>query len=255
MRFAVIGNPVAHSLSPAMHSAAYRALSLEHEYVKVQIEDIAAEIGTILEFDGVNVTVPHKETILKFCDPDDFARRAGSANTLKRGSGINTDGSGFLDILPEEVETVLILGAGGTARSIALALVMAGKRVTVWNRTQERAIRLVNDLDIRAEVSSHLDLRGQEAIVNATSTGLTGDSLPIEWDQADTGAIAYEVAYGTVSTDFELAAERAGLKSVGGRELLIAQGARSFEWWLGIPAPIEAMRSAVYGKGETSREI
>jgi shikimate dehydrogenase len=238
-----------------MHMAAYRALGLDHEYESVQVLDVGAEIGAIRRFDGINVTVPHKEAILAYCHPDDFARRAGSANTVNwiTGEAINTDGPGFLDLLPKDVRRVLILGAGGTSRALTLALALAGIEVSLWNRTRERAEQLIRDLDVPAKVCSRPDLSGQEAIVNATPTGLTGEPLPVDWGKAERDALAFELSYGAVPSEFELAAERAGLEVIGGRELLIAQGARSFEWWLGQPAPREAMREAVYGKGSELR--
>jgi shikimate dehydrogenase len=253
MLFAVIGNPVAHSLSPAMHRAAYRALGLDHDYEKLEVTDLPGQIEDIMKLDGINVTIPHKEAVAAYCQPDDFANRAGSVNTIdwRTNQGINTDGPGFLDILPEGVQNVLILGAGGTTRSLALALTQALKQVTIWNRTEARAHQLLNDLDIHARVSSIPDLRGQDAIVNATATGLTGEVLPLDWGQAEAGAIAIELAYGKEPTPFEHDAARAGLRTIDGRELLIAQGARSFKWWLGIDAPVEAMRAAVYGQGES----
>lgn len=252
MRFAVIGNPISHSLSPAMHGAAYRALGLDHEYAAMQVVDLAAEIDATKAFDGINVTVPHKENILDFCKPDDFARRAGAVNTVNwsTGDGINTDGPGFLDILPEGFESLLLLGAGGTTRSLALALTLAGKRVTIWNRTESRARELVRDLEIEAGVSSFLDPQGMDVIVNSTSASLAEERLPLDWGRAEASAVAIDLAYGKEPTIFEADAALAGLRTIDGRELLVAQGARSFTWWLGIEAPIEAMRMAVYGQGE-----
>jgi len=234
-----------------MHTAAYQALGLEHRYERLHVTNVKESLEVIRRFDGVNVTVPHKESILEHCEPDEFARRAGAVNTVNwhTNRGINTDGLGFVDLVPREVNRILILGAGGTSRALTLALSLAGKEVTLWNRTRERAEKLVSDLEVDAQVCSFPDLRGQEAVVNATPTGLTGDTLPVDWGDAEQGALAFELAYGECPTEFEFAAERAGLKVVGGRELLIAQGARSFEWWLDLPAPREAMRAAVYGKG------
>lgn len=257
MHFAVIGNPISHSLSPAMHGAAYRALGLDHTYVARLTEDLNADIDLIKQFDGVNVTVPHKESMLAHCRPDAFAQRAGAVNTVdwRTGRGINTDGPGFVDILPPGAERVFILGAGGTTRALALALALAGKEVTIWNRTPARAEAIVNELAIPARVSLEINLHGQDLIVNATSASLAGQRLPLDWGQAESGAVAFDLGYGKEPTLFETDAAAAGLKTIDGRELLIAQGARSFTWWLGIEAPIEAMRNAVYGRGERERAI
>lgn len=256
MRFAVIGDPVAHSLSPAMHSAAYAALGLDHTYDRLHVTDLAAQIDAVRNFDGVNVTVPHKEAIAGFCRADAFALRAGSVNTVnwRTGAGINTDGPGFLDIMPEGSRHVLILGAGGTTRSVALALDLAGIETAIWNRTRERAERLVRELEISTRVSSLPELAGFDVIVNATSTGLKGERLPLDWEQVQPNAVAVELAYGKEPTPFERDATAAGLRTIDGRELLLAQGARSFEWWLGIPAPREAMRRAIYGDRDRTEQ-
>lgn len=256
MRFAVIGDPIAHSLSPAMHAAAYAALSLDHTYERLHVTDLPGQIDGVRGFDGVNVTVPHKEAIAAYCRLDDFARRAGSVNTVnwQSGEGINTDGPGFLDILPEGATQVLILGAGGTTRSVALALDLAGYSTTIWNRTVERAERLVKELEIGTRVSSLPELTGFDVIVNATSAGLKGERLPLDWGRVQPNAVAVELAYGKEPTPFEQDARTAGIRTIDGRELLLAQGARSFEWWLGIPAPREAMRRAIYGDRDRTEQ-
>ncbi len=252
MRFAVIGNPIAHSLSPAMHRAAYAALGLEHSYDPMLVTDIGAQINELKTLDGINITVPHKEAMLAYCEADEFARRAGAVNTIdwKSNRGINTDGAGFSDVLARETpgaQSILILGAGGTTRSLALALTQAAYQVTIWNRTESRAHELVTDLEIPARVSSTPQLPGQDVIVNATSAGLTDETLPLDWGEAEPSAVFFDLYYGTEPTQISKTAAEAGLRTIDGRELLIAQGARSFSWWLQREAPVEAMRAAVYG--------
>ena len=243
--FCVIGAPVAHSLSPAMHSAAYRELGLDLRYVAIHVP--AGEVAIALDYlsemgyQGINVTVPHKEEVLTWATgADEFARRARAANTLRvsdRGA-INTDAPGFLDTIQDRVKRgagVLMLGAGGSARALAIALVAAGYSVRIQNRTHAKAQEI-------AEISGATavqdpDPSGADLIVNTTSASLTGSELPILWERAEPRALAYDLAYAPHKTPFMIAAERHGLEAMDGRELLMAQGALSLEWWLGVSAP------------------
>ncbi len=251
MRFGVIGDPVSHSLSPRMHRAAYQALGLEHTYDAHPVS--SSELPSLSEkfqgFRGLNVTVPYKEAICAHFALDEFALRARAANTidLYSGQAINTDGFGFLDVMEGlDVERVLILGAGGSTRSIALALCLADYQVSIWNRTPERATQLISDLEISAGVSSELDLAGFDLVVNATTSSLLGVSLPIDWGKMEQGAIFCDLYYSATRTLFGNEAEKAGGRVIDGCELLVAQGARSFEWWLNREAPREAMWNAVF---------
>jgi shikimate dehydrogenase len=249
--FAVIGDPVGHSLSPVMHHAAYEALGLPYRYVAVRVprSEVAAAFAHFkaLGYRGVNVTVPHKEEALAACAlPDRFAQRVGAANTIRLSdmACINTDGPGFLDTVRElGIEPgarVLLLGAGGSTRSIACALADAGYVLSISNRTVEKAHRLIKELDLNAEVVDW-DPQGAALIVNTTSAGLVGADLPVRWDRTEPDAVAYDLVYRTEPTPFLFAAANNNLKTVDGCRLLAAQGARSFEWWLGIPAPHEVM--------------
>ncbi|MCW5943658.1 MAG: shikimate dehydrogenase [Fimbriimonadaceae bacterium] len=254
--FAVIGNPVAHSLSPQMHRAAFAALGLPYRYVAIRVEPGA--VGRTLEtmrekgYRGVNVTIPHKAEALAWSkSPDAFSRRVGACNTLNLATGeaINTDGPGFLDTLGEFSlpigATVTVLGAGGSARAVVLSLVEAGYRVRLYNRTRSRAEALVADLGVTVEVQDEPDVSGCRLVVNATSTGLTGDRHDLEWGVASHDCVAYDLAYGAGPTSFMAAAAAHGLRSVDGRGLLVAQGARSFAWWIGQEPSRTVMLRAV----------
>lgn len=250
--FAVIGDPIAHSLSPRMHQAAYAALGLDHRYVALRVApgEVAAALAHLakLGYQGVNVTVPHKgeafETMRSIEEP---ARRTQAVNTVRLPDlvGTNTDGAGFLDTiedlrLPRKFAAV-ILGAGGSARSVVLALAENGHDVRLYNRTKARAIELVETLGVPIEVLDHPDPTGAHLIVNATSAGLHGAELPIAWSGARSDAVAYDLVYGPQQSPFLAAAQRHGLRVVDGLPLLAAQGARSLEWWLGVTAPRQAM--------------
>lgn len=254
--FAVIGDPVAHSLSPRMHQAAYEELGLPYRYVAIQVPP--HEVGMALDhldglgYQGVNVTVPHKEEILLWVDSvEPFAGKVRAANTLllPAKQAVNTDGPGFLDTLTElEIlppSKVLLLGAGGSARALLLALFDAGYSIEVWNRTHTRAQIMLEGLGIEVPTLDDLVLTDHALVVNATASGIGGPPLPIDWSQAQKGAVAYDLYYSVEPTEFLKGASAHGLKCVDGKPLLVAQGARSFEWWLDMAAPREAMMKAI----------
>jgi shikimate dehydrogenase len=250
--FAVIGDPVSHSRSPAMHRAAYAAMGLELTYIAVQVN--ADEVPDALEhlrdlgLRGVNVTVPHKLAALKWSEsPDDLAIQAGAANTLdlRLRRATITDGAGFLDTLEDlgviPGAKIHLLGAGGTARALAAILPKAGFQVSIWNRSRERAEELAQTFRLQSVLAEpSLDC---DVVVNTTSIGLTGDRLPIDWAMRSSNVVAYDLLYG--NTAFLSEAKGHGLKTIDGLPLLVAQGARAIEWWLGIAPPREVMMEAV----------
>lgn len=249
--FAVIGSPVAHSRSPQMHEAAYRALGLDLKYIAVRVS--AGEVNDALDhlsglgFKGVNVTVPHKAEAMDWAHPDELAEKIGAANTIDLQSRVatNTDAPGFLDTLEQfsfdEDATALILGAGGTARALAAVLPGAGFRTSIWNRTSTRAESLAKEFglaEVAEEPSADFDL-----VINTTSVGLTKDRITIDWGNARQTTVAYDLVYG--STPFLEEAKTQGLRTLDGKELLVAQGARSFEFWLGIAPPRDVMLETI----------
>jgi shikimate dehydrogenase len=137
----------------------------------------------------------------------------------------------------------LLLGAGGSARAIALALALEGYNLRIFNRTAERAVALVGELAIEAEVVDYPALQDAQLIVNATSASLQNESLPISFHGARPDAVAYDLVYG--ETPFLRQANAAGLRTIDGKPLLVAQGARSLEFWLGGTAPRGAMLEAI----------
>lgn len=254
--FAVLGDPVNHSLSPRMHQAAYDALHMRHKYVAIRVP--LKEVDEALSFlakkgyRGVNLTVPLKEAGASSAKrPDDFVLRVGSANSLNflESSAINTDAPGFIDTLPSlgiwPPTPVLLLGSGGAARALAVALEDAGHRLRIYNRTPERAKKMIADLGLKAELLKEPNPEDVGLILNTTSAAINDESIPVQWQRANKKAIAYDISYGQELTPFLFQAGLAGLKVVDGLEMLVAQGARSFEWWLGVAAPFEAMRQAL----------
>ncbi len=252
--FAVVGDPVSHSLSPRMHTAAYDALGLALRYVAVRVPPV--EFSDAMDhlggkgYRGVNVTVPLKREALEWAQSaDDISIRAQAANTLNLSdrTAINTDAPGFLDTLSElklTRKSALILGAGGSARAIVLALAGSGFDVRIWNRTHQRAVELAKEAG--AVALEHPAPGDADLVVNCTSVSLAGGGdLPLEWDQVLRDAAAVDLMYSAQPTAFLQSAQRRGLRTVDGRTLLVAQGALSFEWWLGMSAPREAMAAAI----------
>jgi shikimate dehydrogenase len=258
----VAGWPVAHSLSPQMQNAALAAAGLGGwRYLRLPLppELFAETVRALPElgFRGVNVTIPHKEAALALADTaSETARAIGAANTLtfEPGGAIaadNTDAPGLLAALPEGWDpagrSALVLGAGGAARAAVYALLQAGAGdVAVWNRTPERAARLAADLGARAVAQPG----PADIVVNATSVGLhdadsTFKALPLEADSLGAGNLVVDMVYRSGGTRLLEAASTRGAGVVDGLEILIAQGAASFERWTGRTAPRQAMREAV----------
>jgi shikimate dehydrogenase len=255
-RAGVLGWPVAHSRSPAIHEAAYAAAGLEGwRYQLLPVPpDLFEETLRALPgagFVGANVTIPHKEAALAAADSaTDAARAIGAANSLSfdgaRIEADNTDAPGFLAALgaPPRGRAV-VLGAGGSARAVAWALRSAGAEVEVWNRTAERAERLAGELGVRAVAT----VEPGGLLVNCTAVGLeagedTIPALPLEAGRMGEWEVVADLVYGEGETALIRDARAAGARVVDGLEVLVRQGALSFERWTGLPAPVEAMLAA-----------
>jgi shikimate dehydrogenase len=256
----VLGYPVGHSRSPAMMNAAFGELGLDWRYVRLPVEpDLFAGIAAALPrsgYRGANVTIPHKEAALALADDaDDAARAIGAANTLTFEDGsihaANTDAPGLLAALPRDPRGMraLVLGAGGAGRAAAWALREAGAEVSVWNRTPERARALAEELAV-ASVDAAVPA---DLVVNATSVGLDPgariDELPTAG--TDPPGLAVELVYGDHETPFAAWAEAGGAQLVDGLEVLVRQGALSFERWTGQQAPLTVMREAARASSRT----
>jgi shikimate dehydrogenase len=259
-RLGVLGWPVSHSRSPAMHNAALATLGLrDWHYQRLPVPpEVFEETVRALPragFVGANVTIPHKEAALALADEATTAARAiGAANTLTfTPDGLihaaNTDAPGLLAALPSSPAgaVALVLGAGGSARAVAYALREAGaSRVAVWNRTPERAAQLAADLGVEA-VDRPIDA---DLLVNCTSVGLTDGSfkaLPVAADSLGKYATVADLVYRAGGTGLVEEARRRGCTVVDGLEILVRQGALSFEAWTGREAPVDAMRDAARG--------
>jgi shikimate dehydrogenase len=258
----VIGDPVAHSLSPTLHNAAFAALELDWVYVAFPVPrgrgaDAVAAVSA-LGLAGLNVTMPHKEDVASACDdltPDAAALR--SVNTVValpdgRSLGDSTDGPGFLDAIAVEGisvagKPVLVLGAGGAARAVVLALGRAGAAVTVAARrpdAAEAAAALTPGGCVLALGAA--DPSAFAVVVNATPLGMSGgDPLPIDPESLHSGQAVVDLVYHPADTPLLTAARARGALAVNGLGMLVHQAARSFTLWTGQTAPVEAMRAAV----------
>lgn len=260
---AVLGHPVAHSRSPAIHNAAYAALGLDAVYVALDVEPArlpAALDGVVaLGFMGVNVTVPHKEAALRGCDEiDDVARAVGAVNTIVvdggRRRGCNTDVHGFRRSVEETLAAApreaVVLGAGGAARAVVLALAQLGAATRVVARDVARARPLLalgalNAAPWTAEVLARV-CAGADLVVDTTSAGLHDDPTPapVPLELLPAGAVVASLVYHREPA--LLAAARArGLRTLDGAGMLVHQAARAFELMTGHPAPVEVMRGAL----------
>jgi shikimate dehydrogenase len=257
----VCGWPVRHSRSPHMHNAALAAAGLSRwRYLRLPLPpDLFAETVCALPgrgFAGVNVTIPHKEAALALADEaTPTASAVGAANTLTfRSDGTieadNTDAPGLLAALPPHQppagRRALVLGAGGSGRAVVHALVQAGAEVSVWNRTPERARELAAQMGATAV----RDAVEADIVVNCTSVGLNGDpeevkTLPLRADHLRAGSCLVDLVYRDGGTPLLAAARGWGVDTVDGLEVLIAQGAASFERWTGRPAARDEMRAAL----------
>ena len=257
----VIGDPVAHSLSPTIHNAAFAALGLDWVYVAFPVPrgrgaDAVAAVSA-LGLVGFNVTMPHKEDVASACDElTSDAAALRSVNTVLsrpdgRTLGDSTDGAGFLDALAGEKiavagKPVLVLGAGGAARAIVLALGRAGADVTVAARRPEAAdTAAVLAAGARTAALGAADPSGFAVVVNATPLGMSGgDPLPVDPQALSADQAVVDLVYHPADTPLLTAARARGAVAVNGLGMLLHQAARSFELWTGQAAPLDAMRAA-----------
>jgi shikimate dehydrogenase len=257
-RLAVLGHPVAHSRSPAMQNAALAELGLADEWryeaIDVSPEEFERRVRAMPGegFVGANITIPHKEAALRLADTaSPEAEAIGAANTLSFRDGSvradNTDAGGLLDALPDSPagRRALVLGAGGAARAVIWALVAAGAKVDVWNRTGPRAEAVTAELGGTAVADP--SRRDYGLIVNTTSVGLAGEDpfgdLPLD-EALRSEQVVVDLVYGDGPTGLIGAAREAGASTVDGLEILVCQGARSLAIWTGWKPSPETMRSA-----------
>ncbi len=261
--YGVIGYPVKHSVSPAMHNAAFRALGMRAVYASFEVkpEDLerAIEGAKALGIKGLNVTIPHKEAVIRFSKPDELASKIGAVNTLKIGEEIeayNTDAYGALKALEKagvgvSGKTFLIVGAGGAARAIAFALVESGATVVITNRTEQRGIKLAQDVRKYGECIfvplNELERLKFDVLINATPVGMSSympGKLPVDGKLIREGIVVFDTVYNPMETALIRLAKMRGCKVVYGIDMLVYQGAKAFEIWTGVTPPVDVMKKA-----------
>ncbi len=267
----VIGDPIEHTLSPLIHNAAFKHLKLDFVYVafRVRREELENAVKGMrsLGVNGFNVTMPHKNAIIKYLDEvDSAAKFIGSVNTVLNDDGkfvgFNTDGVGALKALKENQvypygKKLLLLGAGGAARAIAFQLASEAGKLTILNRDGEKAKQLAKILRERFgkkivgnTLSASLlkeELKDADILVNATSVGMHPNPeqtlINREWLKPD--MTVTDIVYNPIETKLIKDAKAVGAKVVYGTEMLVFQGAASFEIWCKRPAPVEVMRQVI----------
>lgn len=249
----LLGNPVGHSLSPQLHSAAFAACDIDAVYVACAVTDVAAAVTGLhaLGALGANVTVPHKRAVWDLVTRrTDEAAAIGAANTLFRGDdgdwvADNSDAAGLARVLTDDVgltagAPVVLFGAGGAARAGAVALGRVGARVRVEARRADRAA----EVQRLARAAGATDLPfGQppSLLINATPLGLHGEVLPERLRDLHAGQAVLDMVYGRAPTPLVREARERGAAAWDGLGMLVAQAAVSFERWTGVPAPLDVM--------------
>ncbi len=252
--YGVIGNPVRHSLSPAMHNAAFHALGLNAVYLAFLVEDLPSAVAGIraLGIRGANVTIPYKWAIQELLDEiDPISRTLEAVNTILnrdgRLVGYNTDWIGSLIALQEVTEVsgkfCVLIGAGGAARAVAYGLIRAGAEVVVVNRTEAKARQMAKKLGCQfAPLDSLSELRAQ-ILVNATPIGMepATEECPVPPSWLRPGMVVMDAVYAPPRTRLLREAKSRGCQIVDGLRWLVRQGAESFIIWLGIRPPEDLM--------------
>ena len=256
--YGVVGNPIAHSLSPALHNAGFRARKMDAGYLPFRVIDLNDFLRAIprLRIAGFSVTLPHKQKFLRFldgCDP--LAKAIAAVNTVAVRAngklfGYNTDSLGVLRALRGKLRfagsRVLILGAGGAARAVTFTLAREGARVFICSRTLARARRLAGDVNGQVLERKALRESSFDLIINATPVGMhpRENESPIGASEMNC-ALAFDLIYRPHRTKFLRLAASKGIRTVSGVEMFLAQGIAQWEIWTGRLAPVNAMRKAV----------
>ena len=270
----IIGDPVEHSFSPAMHNAAFAALGLDYAYVPYHVrkENLSAALMAVraLNLTGINVTVPHKQAVLEYLDEvSPAARLIGAVNTVVNHQGhlvgYNTDAPGFVRSLKEQAEfspegsNIFILGAGGAARAVAVQLALSGAAfIAIANRTFERAEEIAKLIEsntncqvktlTQADPTLNEIISDADLIIQTTSQGMYPhimETPACPLDSLHAGKLVCDLIYNPRQTLFLQKAEKCGAKTLNGIGMLLFQGALAFELWTGQSAPIEVMDKAL----------
>ena len=253
--YAVFGKPIGHSLSPLMHSAAFWATGYKGTYIAVEAND-ASQIANGIKAMGIkggSVTIPHKTTVIPHLDEiDQTAEKIGAVNTIvnKDGKlkGYNTDSVGLVRALNDKADLdgkeVLLMGAGGAARAAVVGIQEAGGRVTICNRSEERGTQMADELSCNIQPFEKLAQLKTDILINATPVGMTPneDASVVPVNILRKGMLVMDLVYNPIQTRLLKDAAGAGCDTIDGSEMFVYQGARQFELWTGLEAPVDIMR-------------
>ncbi|HJU78732.1 MAG TPA: shikimate dehydrogenase [Nitrososphaeraceae archaeon] len=268
--YCIIGDPIDHSLSPAIHNAAFTTLGLNCTYIAFRVQEgqLKHSMDSLraINIGGFNVTMPHKVTVLEYVDSSDrIVEMVGAANTVNNESGkfyaYNTDVIGFIEPLHQrKIDLggfeVLILGAGGAARAVAVALSQEKgvARINIFNRNIDRSTNLanvINNLGLRADIISHDEIQKiafrSNLIINTTPLGMKNEVSLIKSSSISKESIVYDIVYKPIETKLLENAKTAGAQIVYGYEMLLEQAIASFKIWFRIDPPIESMKKVLFG--------
>ncbi|SDN15922.1 shikimate dehydrogenase [Paenibacillus jilunlii] len=265
----VMGDPIAHSKSPLMHTAALKALGIPGAYVPLHIAP--AQLGEAIQairtlgFRGVNVTIPHKVAVMEYMDRlDDSAVAVGAVNTVVNDDGVltgyNTDGIGYVRSLKAEAtpdlagSRILVIGAGGAARGIIAALLLEHPAaVVIANRTVDKSEQLAEAFQAKGmvsgignhEIAAHI--ADMDIVINTTSVGMYPhiDVMPIDPGLLREGMIVSDLIYNPLQTRLLTESLERGCRIHGGLGMFVYQGAYSLEYWTGRSAPVDIMRQTI----------
>ena len=268
--YCIIGDPIDHSLSPSIHNAAFTTLGLNCSYIAFRVQEgqLKQSIDSLraINIGGFNVTMPHKVKVLEYVDSSDrIVEMVGAANTVNNEGGklyaYNTDVVGFIEPLHQRrIDLngfeVLIMGAGGAARAVAVALSQEKgvAKINILNRSIDRSTNLanvINKLGIKTNIISHDDIQKiafrSNLIINTTPLGMKDEESLIKSSSISKESIVYDIVYKPVETKLLENAKTAGAQIIYGYEMLLEQAIASFKIWFRIDPPIESMKKVLFG--------
>jgi len=258
--YAVLGDPVSHSLSPVMHNSAFVHIGYNGVYFAFNVKgrDLPSAISGIkaLGIKGASITIPHKVEVMKYVDNiDEKAAKIGAVNTIVNRDGklvgYNTDCLGATNALLEKTGIkdmdVVILGSGGAARAIGFGIVSEGGRLTILGVLKDEGENLANDLGVNYYHPSELRNIDCRILINATPVGMTPDTeaMPIQRQDLKKNMVVMDIVYNPIKTRLLKKAEDLGCITVDGASMFVYQGAAQFEMWTGEKAPVDIMRRTV----------
>ena len=256
--YGLIGNPVAHSLSPAMHNQAFAAIGLNAVYLAFRVTDPGGALQSMkaLDVKGLSVTRPHTVEVVQYLDEiDGMAARIGAVNTIVNDNGRlighNTDCRGAVTALRTHSEidgkSMAIIGAGGAARAIGFGLAPVAGHLTILNRTRKTGEHLAADLKADFLPLDECRLDCYDILINTTPVGMHPDidASPIAKGALSAESVVMDIVYNPLSTRFLREAADSGCRTINGLDMFVFQGVHQFELWTGNKAPVEVMHRAV----------